>query len=170
MKRCVTALACMGAALGAAAPAAADHGGNVPHDFASGGGTNGLFQIGLTAQSEADGSDPRGYVSARSRPNGGWPVPFRFGGEVTCLLVDDNRASIKYRFDHADNPALVGGGIQIFVEDNGEPGEGVKDATAFRSPLPPPAFEASDPSTCEDPNSTAYTPGEEGNFVVHDAD
>lgn len=36
-------------------------------------------------------------------PAGGFPVPFRFGGPVTCLLVGGNRASIKYRFDHADS-------------------------------------------------------------------
>jgi hypothetical protein len=151
--------------------AIAEQGGGAPHDFASGGGTNGFFQIGLAAQSNADGTDPSGYVSARSRPNGGFPVPFRFGGEVTCLLVDGKRASIKYRFDHADNPALVGGGIQIFVEDNGEPQDGhSSDGTAFREPQPQAAFELSDPTKCEDPNSTVYQQGEDGNFVVNDAD
>jgi hypothetical protein len=161
------------------APAAvrATHGPNdgPNHDFAAGGGTNGFFQIGLAAQSGPAGENPRGYVSARSRPNGGFPVPFRFGGEVTCLLVeqedeDTTRASIKYRFDHADNPALVGGGIQIFVEDNGEPENGqTTDQTAFLAPEPPPAFELSQPSVCMDPDAGAYTPGESGNFVVHDA-
>jgi hypothetical protein len=156
-------------ALAVPTPVGADHGGASPHDFVSGGGTNGLFQIGLTGQSEADGTDPRGYVSARSRPNGGWPVPFRFGGEVTCLRVDGNRASIKYRFDHSDPPELQGGGIQIFVQDNGEPSEG-PDETGFFPPQDAATFEASDPSTCADPNTGPYAPGEEGNFVVHDAD
>ena len=146
-------------------PVGAGHGGASPHDFVSGGGTNGFFQIGLAAQSRADGSDPRGYVSARSRPNGGFPVPFRFGGEVTCLRVDGNRASIKYRFDHADNPALVGGGIQIFVEDTGEPSD-APDQTAF---FPPETAATFEPNNCADPNLGAYAPGEEGNFVVHDA-
>jgi hypothetical protein len=170
MRRSLTLAICTAAALAVATPAHAGHGGGSPHDFAAGGGTNGFFQLGLAARSAPDGSDPRGYVSARSRPNGGFPVPFRFGGEVTCLRVEGNRASIKYRFDHANNPALVGGGIQIFVEDNGEPRDGrTPDATAFRAPLTQPAFEASDPSRCEPPSAAVYTTGEDGNFVVHDA-
>jgi hypothetical protein len=169
------------------APAAvrATHGPNdgPNHDFAAGGGTNGLFQIGLAAQSGPAGENPRGYVSARSRPNAdvpvtdGFPLPFRFGGEVTCLLVeqedeDTTRASIKYRFDHADDPNLVGGGIQIFVEDNGEPESGqTTDRTAFLLPESPATFNppVGQPSVCMDPDAGAYTPGESGNIVVHDA-
>jgi hypothetical protein len=158
-------------ALGIPAIAGATHSGShgPGHDFATGGGSNGFFQIAFGAQSGPEGEDPKGSVSARSRPNGGFPVPFRFGGVVTCLRVDGNRASIKYRFDHADNPMLVGGGIQIFVEDNGQPENGqTVDRSAFRAPLTKPAFEATDPASCEDPNAAAYTPGDTGNFVVHD--
>lgn len=91
------------------------------------------------------------------------------GAGVTCLRVDGNRASIKYRFDHADNPLLLGGGIQIFVEDNGQPEDGqTVDRSSFQAPLTEPVFEATDPTSCEDPNAAAYTPGETGNFVVHD--
>ncbi len=146
----------------------ADHGDDVPHDFAAGGGTNGFFQIGLVAQSAADGSDPTGFVSARQRPNGGFPIPFRFGGEVTCLEVEGNRASIKYRFDHADPPEFEGGGIQIFVEDNGDPvgGQSV-DQTGFFFPDTAATFV---PSVCAHPDLGPYTPAEDGNIVVHDAD
>jgi hypothetical protein len=155
----------------AVAPATHSGSGGPGHDFANGGGSNGFFQIAFEARSGPEGEDPKGSVSARSRPNGGFPVPFRFGGEVTCLRVDGNRASIKYRFDHADNPLLVGGGIQIFVEDNGQPKNGqTVDRSAFRAPLTEPVFEAADPTFCEDPNAAAYTPGETGNFVVHDGD
>ena len=88
-------------------------GASPPRDMAVGGAnnTNGFFQIGFSAHSEPLGEDPTGHVSARSRPQSGFPVPFRFGGEVTCLRVSGNRA-IKYRFDRADNPLLVGGGIE----------------------------------------------------------
>ncbi len=163
MRRRATIFTAMLAAvgLGAASPAQADK--------AVGGGTNGFFQIGGAAHSGPLGEDPRGYISARSRPNGGFPVPFRFGGEVTCLRVEGHRASIKYRFDHADNPLLVGGGIQIFVEDNGEPRQGQSvDQAAFREPLTQEAFEASIPSFCEPPDTATYLPQEEGNFVVRD--
>jgi hypothetical protein len=171
MRRVLAATICAAGVLAGPASVDADHGGNVPHDFAVGGGTNGFFQIGFSAQSAADGSDPTGFVSARSRPNGGWPVPFRFGGEVTCLDVEGNQASIKYRFDHADNPALVGGGIQIFVQDNGQPQDGdSSDLTGFLAPMNEAAFEASRPSYCVPPEAGNYTPSEEGDIVVHDAD
>ena len=157
------------AAPGAAAGSHAGPGGS-PRDFAVGGGTNGPFQIGLSAHSDPGGANPRGYVSARSRPQGGFPAPFRFGGEVTCLLVHGNQASIKYRFDHADNPLLVGGGIQIFVEDRGQPTGGQSvDQTGFRLPLTREAFEATLPEVCEPPETGTYTPAQDGNFVVHEA-
>jgi hypothetical protein len=140
-------------------------------DYAVGGAenTNGFFQIAFSAHSGPLGEDPTGYVRARSRPQGGFPSPFRFGGEVTCLRVDGNRAAIKYRFDHADNPLLVGGGVEIFAEDNGSPrgGEPV-DGGAFRTPLPPAAFELSQPSVCDDPNTALYSRIDSGNAVVHD--
>jgi hypothetical protein len=171
MRRVLAMTICAAGVLAAPTSFDASHGGDVPHDFATGGGTNGFFQLGFSAQSAADGSDPTGFVSARSRPEGGFPVPFRFGGEVTCLAVDGKRASIKYRFDHVDNPALVGGGIQIFVEDNGEPEDGqAVDKTGFLPPMTQAAFEASQPSVCVPPQAGNYEPSEEGNIVVHDAD
>jgi hypothetical protein len=171
MRRVLATTICAAGVLAIPASVDATHGGDVPHDFATGGGTNGSFQLAFSAQSAADGSDPTGFVSARSRPEGGFPVPFRFGGEVTCLAVDGNRASIKYRFDHADNPALVNGGIQIFVEDNGEPEDGqTLDRTGFLPPMTQAAFEASQPSVCVPPQAGNYEPSEEGNIVVHDAD
>jgi hypothetical protein len=171
----------LAAALALAAPgaAAASHAGpgDSPRDFAIGGGTNGPFQIGLSAHSDPGGANPSGYVSARSRPQsddpvpGGFPVPFRFGGEVTCLLVHGNQASIKYRFDHADDPNLVGGGIQIFVKDLGEPAGGQSvDQTAFLPPMNEEAFGASKPEECVPPELGAYTPSKSGNIVVHEAE
>ncbi|MFN2616225.1 MAG: hypothetical protein ABR581_03780 [Thermoleophilaceae bacterium] len=147
-------------------PAAAGAAGG---DFAVGGGTNGFFQIGVSAHSGPNGEDPSGFVSARSRPNGGFPVPFRFGGHVTCLVVSGNHASIKYRFDHSDDPTLEGGGIQIFIEDNGPPQNGQSaDGTSFLAPMTKEAFEASQPGVCAPPPPAGYTQGESGNFVVHD--
>ena len=138
-------------------------------DYAVGGGTNGFFQLGVSAHSGPSGEDPGGFVSARSRPNGGFPVPFRFGGHVTCLRVDGNLASIKYRFDHDADPTMKDGGIQIFVEDNGPPQNGQSvDQTSFEAPLNQQAFEASQPSVCTDPHLAAYTPSETGNLIVHD--
>jgi hypothetical protein len=140
-------------------------------DYAVGGGnnTNGWFQIGLSAHSGPSGEDPRGYVSARSRPNGDFPLPFRFGGEVTCLRVEGNQATIKYRFDHADNPLLVGGGIEIRAEDNGNPGDGPPvDRGAAGLPMTREVFEATQPEVCGDPRIGAYNDVDSGNVIVHD--
>ncbi len=156
----------------ATASASHSHAGGGAGDFAVGGANNtsGFFQIGLSGHSGPAGEDPKGHVSARSRPQGGFPVPFRFGGEVTCLRVDGNRASIKYRFDQSEDPTFVGGGVQIFVEDNGEPRSGQPvDAASFRVPLTRALFEASGPEACEDPNTGTYSPIDSGNFTVHDA-
>ena len=160
----------------ALAPAAAAAGG----DSAVGGGTNGFFQIGVSAHSGPNGEDPSGFVAARSRPNGDFPVtgefpvPFRFGGHVTCLIVHGKMASIKYRFDHSSDPTMVGGGIQIFIRDNGPPQNGeTADETAFLAPEPPLLFSGDgdipgDGDLCAPPESGAYMRGETGNFVVHD--
>ena len=156
------------------APAAsASHGSSrSPRDFAVGGANNtlGFFQIGISAHSGPAGEDPDGHVSARSRPQGGFPIPFRFGGEVTCLRVEGNRATIKYRFDQSDSPALEGGGVQIFVEDNGEPRSGgPRDGAAPGPPLTRELFEAAQPNVYQDANTAVYNPIDSGNFVVHDA-
>jgi hypothetical protein len=149
---------------GLLAPSVAAAGG----DYAVGGGTNGFFQIGVSAHSGPSGEDPSGFVAARSRPNGGFPVPFRFGGHVTCLLVDGNLASIKYRFDHSEDPSMEGGGIQIYIDDEGEPQDGhTSDKTAFLPPETPAQF-ALDGDVCLPPQGAAYMQGESGNFVVHD--
>jgi hypothetical protein len=162
------AMVALGGALLAPSVAAANG------DYAVGGGTNGFFQLGLSAHSGPSGEDPGGFVSARSRPNGDFPVtgefpvPFRFGGHVTCLTVDGSRASIKYRFDHDADPTMKDGGIQIFVEDNGPPQNGHNvDRTAFELPMNQAEFELTDPSLCGNPNVAAYTPSETGNIIVH---
>jgi hypothetical protein len=163
MKRSVVALVALAALI---APASAPAG-----DYVVGGGnnTNEWFEIGLSAHSGPSGEDPRGYVSARSRPQGGFPLPFRFGGEVTCLRVEGNQATIKYRFDHADNPLLVGGGIEIRAEDNGNPGDGPPvDRGAAGLPMTKDLFEATLPGVCGDPRLGLYNDVNSGNVVVHD--
>jgi hypothetical protein len=140
-------------------------------DSAEGGANNtaGFFQIGLAAHSDNLGGDPNGNVSARSRPQSGFPAPFKFGGRVTCLKVVGNRASIKYRFDRSDNPFLLGGGIEIFVEDNGQPStQATMDGAANGAPMPQALFEASGPARCDDPTLAPYQPVDHGNFTVTD--
>ena len=97
-------------------------------------------------------------------PNG----EFRTAGEVTCLKVVGNRATIKYRFGRTAGPGAPspGWGVQVFVEDNGS--GATPDGNATDLPLPPAAF---DPQAdqCELPRGP-YNPVDSGNYVVHDAD
>ncbi len=82
-----------------------------------------------------------------------------------------NRASIKYRFDQADPDTLLGGGIEIFIEDNGQPSAAEStDRAAFGAPMTQELFELSDPAACDDPNLVLalYRPVQHGNFVVND--
>jgi hypothetical protein len=97
--------------------------------------------------------------------------PFRLEGEVTCVQVRGNLAAIKYRFKHAQGSAepFQDGGVQIFLEDNGDPtpGEAV-DRSTFDPPQPAGVFDA-DASRCDDPRSRlGYDRITSGNFTVHD--
>ena len=167
------ATSALAASLCLPAAAVATHNGTTggPRDFAVGGGTASQpgFEagIGFAAHSGPAGERPTGHVRAR----GVFGLsPFAFEGEVTCLLVTGNRASFKYRFKHSDTePDLLdGGGIEVFVEDNGEPSGDTPDESGFVGPFDEETFEATDPSRCDPPGATPFQV-DSGNFVVHDA-
>jgi len=151
-----------------AAPASADP----PHDFAGGSASNtqnGVTgRISFAAFSDPLGADPRGFFHARGTFVG---MPFAQQGEVTCLNVQGNRASVKYRFRRATGATepFEGGGVQFFVEDNGEPrgGEPV-DATTFDPPQPEGVFDAA-ADACDDPRARVYDRIDSGNLSVRDA-
>jgi hypothetical protein len=83
--------------------------------------------------------------------------------------VVGNHASIFDEFKHAEPSFLEGGGIQIFIEDNGNPVNGQSvDGSSFLPPVPgSPGFEG--PRVCPIPPTTSYMPADTGNFIVHDA-
>jgi hypothetical protein len=148
-------------------------------DKAVGSGSNqflialGEARLSVSAHSGALGENPSGDVRAQGDPDGAGPnEPFKLEGEVTCLRVSGNRAAIKYRFKHAEGSAepFQGGGVQIFLEDNGDPSEGVAvDRSTFDPPQGSPFFDL-DASRCDDPNTRAgYDQIESGNFEVEDA-
>jgi hypothetical protein len=177
MRRCMAAVALGLFVVAFPAASSASHSGSAggPRDFAVGGGANTFpfpNQVGFAAQ-----ADPvTGHFRAKGDLDGDGPMgPFALEGEVTCLIVAPSldgqatRASIRYRFKHAEGSAegLEGGGIQVFVEDRGEPVGGQPvDGAAFREFVPQGTFV---PTACQDPNSTIYDPIESGNFTVHDA-
>lgn len=126
----------------------------------------------VSAHSDAAGGNPNGFIHAVGDPDGTGPVePFQIQGHVTCLRVDGNRASVKYRFESAEGSAAAfdGGGVQVFIEDNGEPRAGQPtDRSAFDAPQPAGLFQL-DESRCDDPDTRLTYDGEEsGNYLVLD--
>ena len=154
--------------------AGASHGpGNGPRIFGVGSGANQfLFVVGEARLSVAAHLDeqgrPNGHVRAQGEPDGPGPFEsFLLEGEVTCIRVTGNRAAIKYRFKHAEGSAepFEGGGVQIFLEDNGDPRNGIAvDKTAFDSPQVAGVFDQA-ATDCDAP-TRVYDQIESGNFVV----
>jgi hypothetical protein len=174
MRRSTRAFAVAGLALltAAAGIASASHGsGAGPRDFAVGAAKN-TFATGtpnhLMVSAHGAAAAATGHVRAKGDLGG----EFTLEGEVTCLRVEGNRAAIKYRFKHATGSAapLAGGGVQVFVEDNGQPSGGqAVDRNTFDPPQPAGAFDLN-AAQCDDPTLRAgYDPVDSGNYTVHDA-
>jgi hypothetical protein len=176
---CVVALAAIPVVAGGADAAAA------PYDFAVGSGKNRLAELGGPVQLEvsahvgADG-EPTGHV--RSYGNLFAPLPggdFQAEGEVTCLRVvakPDRSgwyASIKYRFKNTSGSLAPpeGGGVEVYIEDNGPPVGGQPvDANATSAPQPaelfdPAADQCSDPALAGQP----FNPVDQGDYTVRSA-
>jgi hypothetical protein len=157
--------------------AGASHGpGDGPRIYGVGSGENQfLIAIGQARLSVAAHLDrlgrPNGHVRAQGEPDGPGPFEsFTLEGEVTCIHVEGNKAAIKYRFKHAEGSAepFQGGGVQIFLEDNGDPRNGIAvDRTTFDPPQMAATFNPA-ATVCDDPRlRTTYDQIESGNFVVH---
>jgi hypothetical protein len=147
-------------------------------DYAAGEGSN-QFALGVIGHASFDfvarngGPGARGRVSAAGDPDGAGPMePFRAAGRITCLRVEENRASLKWTLDEATGSAapFVGGGVQSFVEDNGRPGSGAPaDRAAVDPPQPPLTFSPL-AAICDDPDSRPNLDElDEGDVVVRDA-
>jgi hypothetical protein len=164
-----------GALAGNLGPAAAAYGAS--GDVASGSAVNqfptpagpGFAQLDVNAQSDPAGLDPQGTVHATG--TSGAPMgDFEVQGPVTCLRVDGNKAAIKYRFSQASGSAapFQGGGVEVFVEDNGKPRQGQPvDANAFRPPQPAGVFDLT-ATQCDDPNTASYDTVTSGDYTVRD--
>ena len=170
----VIAVAALGVVAGGGAAAAAGSGAG---DLATGSSVNqfptptgpGFARLDVAAHSGPTGLDPRGNVHAKGTI--GFPgTEFEVQGPVTCLRVDGNRAAIKYRFKTATGSAapFQGGGVEVFVEDNGEPRGGQPvDRNAFRLPQTAADFNPT-ASQCDDPNTALYDTVTSGNYTVKD--
>jgi hypothetical protein len=166
-------------ALPATAEASHGDGGGSKHDFATGSFRNALpvtggpLQGSFAAHSDPFGADVSGYFRGSGDVDGPAPLDsgFTVQGHMTCLEVEGNRAAFRYRFERntGSTEPFEGGGIQIFVEDNGPPKGGTPlDAMAFDAPEPPGLFDLH-ATLCDDPESRVYDPIDAGDIVVHDA-
>ena len=179
MKRTGVVVAVMGVAALLPSSSIGSHSGSTggPREFAVGASKGNLFRVTgpahLIVSAHRDPSSGRvtGHVRAKGDLDGPGPgAPFGFEGEVTCVRVEGNRAAVKYAFKHAFGSAepLTGGGVQVFIEDNGEPSKGTPDRVAFDPPQPAGVFQTNAQS-CDDPTFRPdYNPAESGNYNVHD--
>ena len=93
----------------AATLAYAVEGDGSPYDFAGGGQTVHCDQFGFTAHGGPKG--PSGYVTYAA-------AAFDIGGAVTCINASAGRLStIGIVVERSSDPALVGQGLLLFVED-----------------------------------------------------
>ena len=158
------------AALGLGLPTTVSAAGANP--FAVGSGDNTFVGTGgpvhLTVSAQGTGAAVTGDVESQGNLGIG---EFRQGGPATCLLVRGNKAAIKYRVDHAEGPGAppLGTVVEVFLEDNGPPGNGVPDANATRAPEFPPVSNL-DAGNCDDPTTQLeWNPIDSGNYVVSDS-
>ena len=148
--------------------------------FVAGSAKNRFAEFGGPVQLEVSAHLHRnGTVTGHARGSGtlveSLPgTAFRVAGEVTCVRIVPNLtggayASVKYRYRSASPPLEEGGGVEVYIEDNGHPvGGRPVDANGTGPPMSRAAFEASDPEQCSDPllAGQPYNPVDQGNYVI----
>ncbi len=156
------------ATAGIAAPAGATHsGGSGPNrDMAHGRGHfEGQGPFGPTdvtmqfsAMRDASGEVKGRFFTHRLLPN----PELHINGEVTCLNVVGNSATIGGRILHSKQEAApVGSGVLIQVVDFGEGSDHTDQMQGSLTATPP--------TTCPAPPASARLAVQQGNFTVHDA-
>ena len=144
----------------------------VPQSSVVGSGTGHFAETGgpfsLSVNGRGEGAAAKGYVHG----SGVYVDAFEVEGPITCIRVEGNLASVKYRFKRASGPGAPpqNGGVQVYIEDNGRPVNGQPvDRVATEPPQPPGAFDAA-AGVCTDPRlNPAWTRLESGDFTVRDA-
>ena len=139
---------------GAAASHTAPGGG--PHDFAVG---SGRYVNSLLGSIELSGH--------QNGPDGATGFVVRspqYKGHVTCIRVEGNRATIAYDVED-DNGVFAGRRGMVWVEDNGQPSDAIRDVVQHASLAVGPTI-----TDCPQPmdlRNDLYSV--DGNVTVHDA-
>lgn len=131
-----------------------------PGDKVTAGGITGAdSRMGGEAQSGPSGEDAKGQFNLRNDRGIG-----DIKGKVTCLKVYGNRATVEIQINKAADPSLVGMYREMFLEDNGNPGDnqGQPDDFIYGNPPQPTS------SNCNDPFNK-NVPLFHGNIQVYDA-
>jgi hypothetical protein len=122
-------------------------------------------RINVTAQSGPAGESPQGKVSFKALSDK--PA---FSGDVVCLHVVDNRATILFSLDKTkEGPdQFEGGGAIVFIEDNGNPTGGDSPDRQRNRRLTAEAFEEQQQEGCDE-FEEPQRPLVSGNLIVRDA-
>lgn len=171
----VAGVALIGSTVGASAANRAESGGGGASVSVTGSAVNGfpapvgLGSVRLSVSARGGPGGPSGFVQADGTTGAPIMGAFAVAGPVTCLVVTGNEASIKYRFTSASGGAatLKGGGVEVFIQDNGKPKAGQPvDQNAFSAPMTAAAFAASGPSRCDPPSTGAYSRVRSGDYTI----
>ena len=111
-----------------------------------------VIQVHVNAFADAAGVNPRGHMTVDAEDI------HSYTGEVTCLSVIGNQATIGIEIVKSSDPALVGQGELWSVVDNGSPGDSDRIAGYEITPTPP--------VVC--PPLFFNVPVVSGNYVIHD--
>jgi hypothetical protein len=123
-------------------------------------------RINVTANSGPSGEDPDGKVSFKALAD--QPA---FSGDVVCLRVEENRASILFSLDKTkEGPERFedGGGL-VFIEDNGNPEGGVSPDRQRNRRLTEEEFVEQQDAGCPAPPANPGRQLVSGNLIVRDA-
>jgi hypothetical protein len=112
-----------------------------------------VIQVHVNAFGDATGLNPRGRLSVNAEDI------HSYTGEVTCLSVIGNQATVGIEIVKSSDPALIGQGELWSVVDNGSPGDSDRIAGYEITPTPP--------VVC--PPLFFNVPVVSGNYVIHDA-
>jgi hypothetical protein len=90
-----------------------------------------VIQVHVNAFADATGLNPRGFLSVDAEGI------HSYTGEITCLSVFGNQATVGIQIVRSSDPALIGQGELWSIVDNGSPSDSDRIAGYEITPTPP---------------------------------